>query len=236
MPYKRKSYKPRYRRRRYASRKSAPSWLQYIRNSSAVSNTASLAWSAWKGMNRIRRLVNVEKKKLDTAISNSPDNSTFTNTFVTHLSAVPLGDSDAQRDGNSIRPQYLLIRGHLVMNGSATNTCVRYIVFQDTQQQSDTIPAVSDVLETSFGFVVNNPLNSETVGRFRIISDWNCVVDTDNPLYTFKKNIRLSGHIRYNGTTGTDIQKDGLYILAVSDQVTNTPTSTLTCRLSFTDN
>ncbi len=198
-----------------------------------------IARTAYQGVQQIRRMINTEFKALDIYVSNSPNNSTFTDTFVTHLSAIDQGDTQSERSGLSVRPQHLRIRGHVVMNVAATNTCVRIIVFKDKQQVADTKPPTSSVLETATGFVVNNNYNyisnQENSTRFKILADIRVVVSTQNPLALFDLDIPLRGHITFNAPVNSDIQKDGHFLLACSDQSTNTPTVTWSSRLVFTD-
>jgi len=227
MPFRRR-YGRRMRRRR-----GRPAWLSFIRSKKAVSNTGSLAYMAWKGVKRLKRLVNVEKKKFDQTI----DTTVSTTGSVLPLSNVAQGDTDQTRDGNSIKPLYLFGRARMTLYPSGGDTSLRVILLRDTQQTADTTPVIGDILDGSFALDFTLcPLNNESVGRYTILSDRTYTMYTDKPILTTILRVRLGGHIRFNGVNGTDIQKNGLYLLLVSNQATEVPTFQWAPRLTYTDN
>lgn len=230
MPYgRRRSYR-RVRGRRPYGRRSTRG-TNYVRS---ISSGIKMARRAWTLATRLRRLVNVEIKKFDANTSATYVDSTG---GLYPLCEVPQGDNDQTRDGKSIKPLSLLIRGECINDATAKTTCTRIMLLQDTQQIADTTPSVSDVLDGTLAPVYMAPLNNETVGRFRVLADFRVMLDdakvNRKPWTIYKK---LVGHIRYNGIASTDIQKGGYYLLCVSDQATNRPTITFNSRLSFTDN
>lgn len=183
----------------------------------------------------LKRMVNVEIKKYDanvaegTALDSNPG-------LVYPLHEMAQGDTDQTRSGNSIKPLSVLIRGRLTNNATAVNTLVRVLLVLDTQQIADTTPSVSDILDPSYQFW-NAPLNNNTVGRFKVLSDRKYQLTTvSTPIREFKIYQKLYGHIRYNGANSTDIQKGGIYLMFISDQATNKPTFGFQTRLAFTDN
>lgn len=199
---------------------------------SRVQTVANMAFRAYKGYKRIKRLINVEKKKYDISAS-----TTMTTTGVTvPIHTIAEGSDSNQRDGTSIKPLTLLFRANVQHNqtnsGYARN---RILIVLDTQQQSDTSPDISDIIGDPT--LMQAPLKVETVGRYKILMDkYICTFIDNKSSYTINKVFKLQGHIRYNGTASTDIQKNGYYLIYISDQATNGDALQYFTRLTFTDN
>lgn len=189
---------------------------------------------AMRGINYLRGLVNAEMYKLDvietgTIITDNPV------TYVQHLTPVAQGDGDSNRTGNSIFVRSLNIRGQVIHNSSGTSPeFTRVVVVMDTQQVGDTSPTLGLVLEAN-GY--NSHLNKATVGRFKIL--YSQIIETDSVnrvSRNFYINLPMRHHVRYNGTASTDIQKGGIYLMAVSSEPTNGPKLVFDSRLSYRDN
>lgn len=190
----------------------------------------SLAAKAAKGVWYLKGLVNSELLKSDSASS-----TTISNTgSIIRLVDIAQGDGEGQRTGNSILVRGINLKLAFNQNASATDTLYRIIIFKDTQQIADTSPAITDLLATASTLA---PLNASTVGRFKIMKNW--FFHTSNASDTVRNiswymNMRM--HMRYNGSASTDYQKNGIYLLVLSDQATNTPTVYYNKRVTYHDN
>lgn len=195
-----------------------------------ATSALALAKQALKDIWYLKGLVNSEMMKNDVASS-----TTIANTgSIIRMVDIAQGDADGQRTGNSILLRGINLKLVFTQNVSATDTLYRIILFQDTQQVADTNPAVADVLESVSTLA---PLNSESVGRFKIMKNW--FFHTSNSSDTVKHvkyYLNLRQHMRYNGTASTDYQKGGIYLLILSDQGTNTPTMFYNKRVYYHDN
>lgn len=151
------------------------------------------------------------------------------------LSAISQGDTDSGRTGNSIFTRNLFMNLNIKANASNLSTqFVRIILFQDNQQISDTTPTVTDVLDSAYP---NAPLNQSAAGRFTVMRNWEFYLNSGtHPGKVLKKYFKLWHHIRYNGSASTDIQRGGLYLLYISDQSVNPPTSGYQIKLGYHDN
>lgn len=226
MAYRRR-YNTYARKRKTYKRRSTP-W--YNRKYSV----AQMASKAIRGVNYIRGLVNSEMFKSD--FSTNATSLDITGS-VTNLTGIAIGDDDFNRTGNSIYVRHIYTRGQIEIDSSATATTVRVMLVCDTQQIGDGTPAVSDVIGGAANeFLVYRPLNADTVGRFNILYSRSFNLNTQRPslLFTIRKSMRL--HVRYNGTAGTDIQRNGLYLMCFSDEPTNTPELKAVTRVSYHDN
>lgn len=187
-----------------------------------------------KAIKDIYGLVNSEMYKLDTVEAGTIITSNPV-TYVTHLSAVAQGDGDSARTGNSIFARSLNIRGQAIFSAAGTDPqFMRVMVVLDQQQIADSPSTLGVVLENN-GY--NSHLNKASVGRFKVL--YNKVIELDsvkNKSVPIDINIAMRHHIRYNGTASTDIQKGGLYIMAMSSEAVNGPKLVFDARLSYHDN
>lgn len=216
------AYRRRYRPRRF-KRKRAP-W--YRRKYNAV----QLAGKALSGVRYLKGLVNSEMLKVPYNATINPTNTGS----VVHLTAIAQGDDDASRTGNSIFVRRIYGRFIYAHNTAAVNIFNRVVLFIDTQQVGDTPPTAAQLLES--GLAISN-LNTDTVGRFRILRNWFFTTDgVTKSTPVFNVDVNLRHHVRYNGTTTADIQKGGIYMLFISNQTTNTPACTYNVQLDYHDN
>lgn len=223
MPYRRQ-YKKSIRPKRQSQ-----SWTRYVTPNNAQKALA-LAKASYVGVKYIKGLVNSEMLHTQ---GNATSNISSTGTVV-HLSSIAQGDTSSGRTGNSILSRNLLLRIAIANNVSAVNTFHRVMLVWDTQQIGDTSPTISDILE-SVSYL--SPLATATVGRFKILYTKTFSTNTvNNTNKIIDKYFNFNKHIRYNGTAGADIQKNGLYLVMLSDQAINTPTYFYQYKLGYHDN
>lgn len=197
-------------------------------------STYQIARKAYNAAKWIKSVVNVEYKKYDNLYNTTIGT---TGTKVVDLTTIAQGSTDATRNGNSIKVVSLLCAGQVSHNVISTGTnVVRLLIVLDTQQVSDTSPSFADIVDSSFADDIHAPLTRATVGRFKVIRDRLFDTDPSNITKHFKMYIKLDHHMRFNGTTSTDIQKGGLYVFAVSNDNANKPLLLCNCRLTFVDN
>jgi len=154
---------------------------------------------------------------------------------VFHLSAVGQGDTDETRTGGSINVNKIHIQG--IWRQTTAGSVYRVAVVVDREQVADTSPGLTDVFESA------DPLAAfpamATLERFRILKLSTIYEGTrTNPgnqsaFFQFTWNGSLK--VFYNGTTGADIQKNGIYILFLSDDITNVVDFEGYARIGFTD-
>jgi len=193
-----------------------------------VAQTAVKAYTLAKSL---ALLINVEKKKIDTQVSLSPYGAAPT---ITHLTAIAQGNGINQRAGNSIKLNYLSMKALISYATGSSGTLTSIFIIEDLQQVSDTAPAVNDIFESAAGSL--GVLNLANLGRFRILYKKKITQDGMNArsIENFKK---LKFHVRYNGANSTDIQKSGLYLVIMSNQVLSTaPLVQVHNRLAYIDN
>lgn len=239
MPYsfRKKRYSNAYnRKRKFRSRKGYG-----FPKKSTVSNAMYWAKAAWKGVKFIRGLVNSEMYHFDTQLVGAEILSD--GLYAGHLTAIPNGDGDGARTGNSVYVKGCHIRGTIVHDPQGLdNQRIRVMVVVDTQQIADTVPTPSVWLSGAGGVYVQAHLNQVNLGRFTVLYDKQFVVGSATSgiasLVNFEINLPMAMHVHFNSTAGTDIQKNGIYIGAVSDEATTTegPALSYNARLSYHDN
>lgn len=219
-PYARSSRRP------YKSRKTP--W--YNKRYSAQ----QLAVKAWKATKYLKGLVNSEMLHKDFAYSAQ----TITNSgFITSLNAIDQDDTSSGRTGNSILVRNLAMRYKLEINSSVTlDTSVMLMLIQDTQQIGDTNPTLAGVLQS---VTPESLLNLSAAGRYKVLWRKTFILTPASggrPAIEVVKYFNLYSHVRFNGTTGNDIQKNGYYLIAVSSENANYPTITGSARVGYHDN
>ena len=216
-----------YRKRTYRRRRRATRAQPWFKNANSA---YKLAAQAAKDIWYIKGLVNSEM--LHRTVSGST--TTSSTGTMTLLNALGQDDTSSGRTGNSVLMRNVLVRAVFTQNPTAISTQYRVMIVKDTQQISDTAPAVSDILESL------NPLSTLKVGnagRFKILKSWFFTTDDDKgqtKVINYYKDMRM--HTRFNGIADTDIQKNGLYLVTICNQATNTPTFDYYWKVGYHDN
>lgn len=221
MPMKRK-----YRRKR-----------RYRKKGSKVAKTAYKALALAKTMRR-----QVEYK----FHGNQPSRVLTTLGSVDNLNLIPEGDSSIQRTGLKISPTSLLLKIRIRHGDDGSvppildprGVLSRIIVVRDTQQESDTAPAVTDLLVSGTSLVMS-PYNRLYRNRFEVLMDktYKTCPNASNTVIYDSQYLKLSSKrpIYYNGGAQTDIQKNGLYMFMLCDDAVYTPTAYVWWRMRFAD-
>lgn len=193
-------------------------------------NAYRMAKTAYRGVRYLKGLVNSEKFHKDTNVAG---NVTPTPT-VTHLTAIATGDADANRTGNSLLVKGLSCNATLSMPAALLQARLRMVIVRDKQQIGDTAPAFTDIFSSS---TPDSLMNVTTLGRFDILYDKVFTLSQGgNPTFSIRKYFKMYSHIRFNGSTSTDIQKNGIYLCLVSDDNTNPPVIASNWRIFYHDN
>lgn len=197
-------------------------------------STAELAGKAWTTAKYLATLVNVETKTIDVAPT-AVANTSFTSTgLVVYLSGTAQGNDFNNRDGNSIKSQYmnLLVT---ITKGSSNNNC-RVILFRDRENRQ-ALPAPADVLESVDPRAQYNHTNLD---RFTILKDSFFLIDDQRPTRVIEFSKADRTHIRYEGTTAgvADADENNIFILFLSDTASGatSPSAVFGFRLGFVDN
>lgn len=203
---------------------------------------------------RIERLIG-EKKYY---ITNSGGNFSVSNAgTVTHLTAVPLGDTDQSRDGDQLTIRSLELKWQAIAGYTSSTTTydfynrVRCVVFQWFPQ---TVPVIADILiSTGNGYHIA-PYNHDTRFQFKVLYDSTRTVDQTfffNGATTYgvstgnSQSQLITKHInrgyknrRVQYVAGTTTAPSfGLYLLFVSDSSAVThPQAEYVAKLNYSDN
>jgi len=196
----------------------------------------SLAKRTARGMNEIRKLINIETKAFDNYYSENVGQGAQ----VYCLSQIGQGTDYFQRVGDSIRLQHIEVALKVSINTSATSTLFRCIVFRDLDQRGSN-PTQTTVLQQS-GTSANTVLSPyQWLGfRDRIAVLFDEVVSLSvageqcNYIH-FKE--QHNGHIQYLNTTAAEASngKGSIYLLYLSDDDINKPAVRWYSRINYTD-
>lgn len=197
---------------------------------------SEVAYRAYRGVMQLRGLVNSERHYRDVTSALGLFKSN-----INAVSQMAQGDGVNDRNGNSILVRSLYLRGFMQINPAVTlNTRVSIALVQDTQQISDTTPAVLDIFNSTDPEAMLNTSNTNfTAGRFKILwrKNFNLTpASASRPTIFLDKYFKLYSHVKFNGTGVNDIQKNGYYIVMLTSETANFPTISITSRLGYHDN
>lgn len=142
------------------------------------------------------------------------------------------GAGQASRTGLQIRMLDLEFRAQINRNASAATTFCRMVFFMDRRQVSDSKTSVADVLELVNSASGINNLNRK---RYKILRNKHFFLTANQDARVFSFRVRLKVVQGYNGALLTDIEKNGVYLLLLSNQPTNVPTIVYFLRMRYTD-
>lgn len=203
----------------------------YARSSTGPSysliNVNTKANIALKAVGQLASLLNVEYKKVDVAMSLTPD----TTGAVQHISGITQGDGASNRDGNQVKMKSLQVRATIARHASATGTFVRLAIVKDTDNQGAD-PTCADILE-SVAVTAFTSYNNRR--RFIIIKEW--IIDLgDRTTATIEWYKKLTMKLNFSDTAATDTTDNHLYLMHLSNEATNKPTVIIKTRIRYLDN
>jgi hypothetical protein len=141
----------------------------------------------------------------------------------------PFLSSETKVVGNSLMIKKIHVKCALSLNASAAASLIRFII---VQYKEDGIPSPTDYLETSN---IVSTRNIEHQYEFRTLYDRVHTVDTDDPKKYF--DIRVTPKLPLNYVpNSTTIANQGIYMILVSDEASNTPSVSYSYQLMYTDN
>lgn len=201
-------------------------------NAPTVGNIANLAW---KGVKGIRALINAEKHFTDTTYATVLSTNAAGGTLI-NLNAIAQNDLNSGRTGNSVLVNSVYGRMKFTTHASSPNQVIRYMLIHDKQQVPDTAIVAGDVLE-NLTYSDVSPLNRNSLGRYKILFDRRVQLSANKPQAIVKwfKHFKRH-HIRFNGTGTPDYQRDGLFLLILTEETTNMPSLQAFSTTAFYDN
>ncbi len=236
-------------RKRYTKFRGLPTFKKVLSVASTARTALSIASS-------LASLINTEFKFVDSQTSAAAVATPATTLFIHNFFAMQQGSDEQNRIGNSILPKGLSVRLEFSGNPSGgTDQDVRYLILID-RDQNGTPPLITEVLQISTQ--QDSFLNMDNRKRFRVLADvklklGNASTTTQYPrtkhrehYFKFNKKVnpkyarskRKWYHILYSNTTAADASMDNgqIYIMAWSNEVTNSPTCRITARGRYIDN
>lgn len=182
----------------------------------------------------VKSLVNVEFKYHDAGVTGSLS----TTPSITYITQIAQGDSSSTRDGNSVKLKSLDLRAKFTGNTSAEATYCRFIVGIDKLHSGTNVTVAGATDNSLLG--VQDPCSQRDLNnkkRFIILMD-KVVHFSNNSQETryFKLFKNFNMKMEYNGTGASDMRSNHLFVMAFSDQATNTPTWQYRSRVRFLDN
>lgn len=139
------------------------------------------------------------------------------------MNSFATGDSEFNRQGDSIKATYLTIHGLVRINPALTNGTVRMLLVRDKSNQN-VLPAIGDVLQSSFLSTSNAPnamRETDNISRFDVLYDRKTSytqAQKDQWSFTIKKKVNST--IFFDGPNSSDWQKNSLFFIILDDNTT----------------
>lgn len=239
-------FKRRYKRRRkfWKPRRTKKTRAQKLANDSAAApvtanSVYSAAWKALKIANQVRKVINVEKKYIDTPIS---DDSIINVRDIFLLNAMDKGDDHDQREGDSMLMQTLHVKANIFANTTPDTTTFKIAYILDKESKG-VLPTATDIWDDNSlaGYELLEHRNRDYSDRFVVLKEWTITLNnTDKNGHYFEDFIKLGVHTKYfkdsNVGTIADISDNALYMVINTNQTSNGGIIRATARLTYTDN
>ena len=154
---------------------------------------------------------------------------------VVHLNAVAEGSDITQRVGDEMTSLSYNMKGAFNYSGITSGKYYRICVVEDRQQISDTLPTCGDVFsdtrpQSLFQTIVQRH-------RFKILHMGKLVdggkVNLGGQSPTFAHYLKYKKIVKFNAGASSDIQKNGVYMLILTDDNANTVDFLGNSRLAF---
>lgn len=228
--------------KRFRASRPVSGFRQFNRRYTRGPKTKGSLYQQVKSLQTFARRLAPEKKFLDTAISVS---SIPTAGSVILINGIGENDTSDARTGRLVNVTDIMIRGFL--NGDTDSTqqgFVRFALVQDKQQVADTAPTAQAIFKN--GDEVLAFPNNANISRFNVL--WMSKVydlkmtniDTDD-LQPRSQSVVVSGgwkgniKTQFNGVSGTDIEKNGLYFVILKSFGATTTDFVGESRVAYTD-
>jgi len=181
-----------------------------------------------------------ELKAEDVATTNATPVTMTDAGAITNLAQIGQGATVNQRVGQQIMAKRLKLRYSIYTNSSA-NQLARVLVVQWKKQVSDTSPTTAQLLENTGatqGALSDYAFSSEFKENFRVLHDKTYALSgTSNgaPNVFREASIPLNSRISFNGSATSDIEKNGIWMLSISNQANSEPKIVFCNTLYYTD-
>lgn len=225
------AYRRRYRKRNYRRRRRP----RYRRKAPAKPKryvVADMAYKGFKLASHLAGLVNIEMKHQDISNNVTPSRTGT----IQILNAIPQGDTDVSRDGDSLKMQHYSLHGRITHNSSSVQAGqqVRVMIIFDDQVKVGT---AADVLnQTTTQYAVLSHKDYDKRFQTKVLYDRTFLVNPQRPDMIFNINLNINKHTQYEAGT-TTVNTGSLKMLYISDEGSaNLPGFEYTSRLTFTDN
>ncbi len=199
-------------------------------------NDASQAAKALKLAKYLKTIVNVEFKNLTTQGTSTVLPVTPT---IVQLTNIAQGDSTITRDGSNIKVLSIFWSYSVRQHATACCTLVRVMLVHD-RQTNQAIYTPGDLLsDITVGDNIVSPRNLDNTSRFAVLYDKvHAYSDTGRLISFHQMYKKVQIKMRYDANVGdiTDLTQSSLSLLVMSNESTNEPTITFSCRLRFVDN
>ncbi len=185
---------------------------------------------ATRALSLVGKLMRAREVKIhDIGVTSS---SVLATGIVYALGDISQGDTGLLRDGNSCNIFSVDVRWEVVMHATDVHSAFRIIIFRDRRQVKGTAPITTTVLTTASPF---SQFEISNRTRFDVWYDFSAFVNTAAPGVQGHFHKKVNVKQLYYGSAATNLLANGIYMLILTNEVTNAPTFTRSSRTLFND-
>lgn len=153
------------------------------------------------------------------------------------VSSIDGGFGESERLGNKIYMRHLFARTSFTINAAATQTFVR-LIWILTARLGNNTPVIGQIFQsTTATDSYLSPLNHDNSDAFTILADIMVQLSINGPMCVVRKTFRrINQNAKYISTTGSSgFDQGNIWLVAMSNEATNTPTIRSYNRIGYTD-
>nr|UOF78871.1 capsid protein [Cressdnaviricota sp.]UOF83104.1 capsid protein [Cressdnaviricota sp.] len=182
----------------------------------------------------LKSLVNAEKKFSNTVSSGLALASSTTGNVV-QLTTIATGDTETDREGNSLKLSYAYVEGYIQLHSAATSDTVRVSLVQDLQPNTATFTynQVWDLTALSSAMAIRS---ISTTNRFKVLKTNLISLDVGQTRKHFKFYVPLEFHAKFASSATAIPQTNSLTLCFCGSNTVNTSTVVYYSRIRFIDN
>ncbi len=188
----------------------------------------AVAKKALRGVREMKRDIETKWNRI------AQNNVTVLNTgHIIELIPVAQGVGPAQRNGDKITITGIGIHANVIHENTDAISLTRCMIFVDRQNVIDSKITVAALLEEVLAF---SYLKQDRRDRITVLFDKLIMLNSaskTNETFRFWKKVRIQQ--KYNGAASGDIERNGTYMLLLSDRAVNKPIFQYTALMTFTD-
>lgn len=158
---------------------------------------------------------------------------------IANLNGVAEGTDVSERVGLKMRQKWMRFNFRAISTSTA-QSLNRILIIRDKRQDSDTVPAIGEILENStdpLSFITDNAPKRYQIlyDKMFLLSGTSAGTDEVPTESLFRTSFKSDFDVEFNGSAATDYERNGVYMVMLSDQATTRSSVTYRGCITYRD-